>query len=306
MRRTLRPRSPRACEAEARPWPPAREPRPLRAAARRSRRPSARSSSPRSSERTSASPKLITHVGRQVVEAPAVPCGQVAAPAREVERIVAQLADPVLRLPAACPFDAEARAQRVVHRVPEQLVCRRRSDVRPLDRLAEEQPELRAARTECGGRREREVELEAAGQQEDAVDARRRSGDRIAERASKSVDHGLRPVARAHPPPGRRPRRAKVRSRSDQRSPSATASEPTTAPATTRSSAAAKSSTRSRTRVAILNGKGSTGRASPSTRSSGSTATLCARTALCRPVRFVLLRFSLHGRRRSRQASLDR
>jgi hypothetical protein len=55
----------------------------------------------------------------------------------------------------------QKRPQRVVHRVAEQFIGRRRLGERPLNRLTEQQLELRAGRAKLRRRRERQVELQA-------------------------------------------------------------------------------------------------------------------------------------------------
>ena len=62
-----------------------------------------------------------------------------------------------------------------------------------LDRAAEEELESWADRAEVGGRREREVQLKAAGKQEDSVD---RGAVMEVEKvnAVEVVDNGSRPV----------------------------------------------------------------------------------------------------------------
>ena len=57
----------------------------------------------------------------------------------------------------------------MVDSVPEQLQRTWRSDERLFDDLAEQQPEVRPGGSELCDRRKREVELQAAGKQEDAV-----------------------------------------------------------------------------------------------------------------------------------------
>ena len=80
-----------------------------------------------------------------------------------------------------------------MRRVAEELVRVGRLHVRPLDRLAEEQAEPRPRRAERGSRREREIELEAAREQEDAVD---RGAAREVEELHgvELVDEAARPV----------------------------------------------------------------------------------------------------------------
>src|SRR6185436_12381818 len=85
-------------------------------------------------------------------------------------RLVADAADPVLGLPGAAALDAETCPDGVVNTESEQLARRGRRSLRQLDRVAEEQREPRTARTEGGGRREREIDLQAARQQKDPID----------------------------------------------------------------------------------------------------------------------------------------
>src|SRR5689334_15768370 len=58
--------------------------------------------------------KLVAHVGREVVEAPAVNGGQTAAAAGQMQSFVADAADPIFGLPKAAALDAESRAQRMM------------------------------------------------------------------------------------------------------------------------------------------------------------------------------------------------
>jgi len=115
--------------------------------------------------------KSVQRLGGQVVEAPAIARREFVAEAGEVQRIVADAAEPVFGLPDPPALDAEARPKRVMYRVAEKLLWRWRWHVRLCDGLAKEQPELRAGRAERRRWREREIELEAAWEHEDAVDA---------------------------------------------------------------------------------------------------------------------------------------
>ena len=122
---------------------------------------------------------MLEHLRGQLVETAAVASVEPAAPAGEQQGLVADAADPVLRLPPAAALDREARSHGMVDAEPEQVVCRCRRRLRQVDRGAEEEPEPRSTRTEGGGGREREVDLEAAREQEDAVD--RGSGGKVEE-----------------------------------------------------------------------------------------------------------------------------
>ena len=86
------------------------------------------------------------HLRRQLVEAAAVASVEPAAPAGEQQGLVADAADPVLRLPPAAALDREARPHGVVDAEPEQVVRGRRRRLRQVDRAAEEQPEPRSTR----------------------------------------------------------------------------------------------------------------------------------------------------------------
>src|SRR5712691_5497004 len=92
---------------------------------------------------------------------------------RERDHVVADCADQPFRLPRFAALDAGARVQDVVPAEPDLLAHgrRRRRLLRP--ELTEDGSEARAISREMRSRREAEVDLEAARQQEDAE---RRSG----------------------------------------------------------------------------------------------------------------------------------
>ncbi|HEX6306337.1 MAG TPA: hypothetical protein VFZ76_19210 [Anaerolineales bacterium] len=118
---------------------------------------------------------------------------QAAPEAGEAEGVVANAADPVLGVPVATPFDAEAGAQGMVHGVTEEFARRRRLCVGLFHSAAEEQFEFRAASPKLGGGREGEVELQAAREQKDPVDAR--SAAQVKQvRGVEFVDQVPRPV----------------------------------------------------------------------------------------------------------------
>ena len=75
-------------------------------------------------------------------------------------------------MPVTLAFDADSRPDRVVHAVAEQLANFGRRWSRLLDRIPEQEPELRADGTESGGRCERQIQLQAPWQQEDAIQCR--------------------------------------------------------------------------------------------------------------------------------------
>src|SRR5260370_24048431 len=116
--------------------------------------------------------ELRQHFRRQLVITPAVARLQAAQPARQRQRLVAEGADPVLRLPPPTTLDAETRAHGVVHRQTERVLGRWRLRKRSLLRTAEEQLELWPTRAEIHFGRERQADLQAAWQEKHAVDAR--------------------------------------------------------------------------------------------------------------------------------------
>jgi hypothetical protein len=61
----------------------------------------------------------------KLVEVSAVAAVEPSGSAGEVKGMIANRADPILRLPIPTALDADSRMQRVVDRIPEQLVCRR-------------------------------------------------------------------------------------------------------------------------------------------------------------------------------------
>ena len=81
----------------------------------------------------------------------------------------------------------------MVHPEPEELVHGLQCGLRQLDGAAEEEAEARPARAELRRRAEREVDLEAAGEEEDAVD-RRAEGDVEEVDAVELVRHSPGPV----------------------------------------------------------------------------------------------------------------
>src|SRR5438552_2993703 len=89
----------------------------------------------------------------------------------ERDHVVADATDRPLGLPRLPAFDACLRVPRVDPRETNQFVLRRRSR-RDVDGFPEHRSPVRPARTEISLRRERNVDLQPVGQQEDAVDRR--------------------------------------------------------------------------------------------------------------------------------------
>src|SRR5438552_18608553 len=90
----------------------------------------------------------------------------------QCDHVVADAADRPLGLPRLPAFDACLRVARVDPRETNQLISRRRRSGRDLDGSPEHRSPIRPARTEVRLRRERDVDLQPVGQQEDAVDRR--------------------------------------------------------------------------------------------------------------------------------------
>src|SRR6266508_2489201 len=108
--------------------------------------------------------------GRQGVGPLRVVGGLTEAKTRKRQHLVADAADPVLRLPWLPAFDAAPGVQDVVPREPDQVAGVRRWGLGPPDRLAEDGTEMRPTRAELAGRGEAEVHLEAGRQQKCTVD----------------------------------------------------------------------------------------------------------------------------------------
>ena len=89
---------------------------------------------------------------------------------RERQRLVAHAVDPVHRLPRPAALDRDPRVQDEEPAEAGQVVRRGWLRKRFLSRLAEDDAERRAARAEVALRRERDVNLQAVREQEDAVD----------------------------------------------------------------------------------------------------------------------------------------
>ncbi|HEY6775195.1 MAG TPA: hypothetical protein VI122_01670 [Thermoleophilaceae bacterium] len=107
--------------------------------------------------------------GREAIETPALSCLQPLPATGQHQALIAHPADPVLRLPASPPLDAEARPDRVVHAQAEQVPSRRRLYRRSVDGPAKQQTEGRAARTKVLLEGERQIDLQARPEQEGPV-----------------------------------------------------------------------------------------------------------------------------------------
>src|SRR6266542_4178291 len=92
---------------------------------------------------------------------PAQGCAPAHPPARQCQHLVPNAADPVLGLPWLLAFDAAPSVQDVVPRKPDDVSGVRPTGLGPLDRLAEDNAEVRATRAEPTGRGEPQVDLEA-------------------------------------------------------------------------------------------------------------------------------------------------
>ena len=97
------------------------------------------------------------HLGRQLIEASAVRPLQPTTPARQHERVDAQLVDPVRRPPGLAAFDREPRPQRVVRGPPEDVLdVPRRASVAFAD-IAEQHGVRHASPDELRSGSERQV-----------------------------------------------------------------------------------------------------------------------------------------------------
>jgi hypothetical protein len=88
----------------------------------------------------------------------------------QVESVIAGGADPVLGLHQAVAFDAEPSTKQMVDGISEEILRPWWQKVRLLNGLSEEEFEMWSDRAEVMGRCKREIELKAAGQEEDSVD----------------------------------------------------------------------------------------------------------------------------------------
>ena len=111
----------------------------------------------------------------------------------ERERLVADAADPVRGLPRPAALDRLARVEEAEPAEPGDVGERRRLGRRNVDGLAEDGAEARRAGAEVRLGRERDVDLEAALEQEDAVEGRAGAHIPVVDGAGFLVD-GARPV----------------------------------------------------------------------------------------------------------------
>ena len=87
----------------------------------------------------------LAHVSREIVEGAPVKRRETTTTTGEAERIISSAANPILSLPVAASFDADASPHGMMNGVTKELLCRRRLKVRFLNGGPREQLELRDA-----------------------------------------------------------------------------------------------------------------------------------------------------------------
>ena len=115
-------------------------------------------------------PRDAPEILRQIVEAFAVVRRQVQTHARQRERVVAKRARPVLSLPPTAALEADARANRMVHSVSEEMRRRGKGEAGLVDRRAEQQPEVGSSGAKVGAGREGQIDLQATWKQKHPID----------------------------------------------------------------------------------------------------------------------------------------
>jgi hypothetical protein len=108
-------------------------------------------------------------LGRKAVHPPALPRGQPVPQAGQRQDVIPDAADHVLGLPHPAARDARPRVQPVQPGQPDELGRVRRPDLGLRHGLTGQQPERRGAGAELRLGRERQVDLQRAGQQENPV-----------------------------------------------------------------------------------------------------------------------------------------